>query len=213
VTGTGPRGRVTRLRRGVRRALLRRRRLLAALLVGVAVVAGLHALREPPPDTRTVAVPGRDLSAGHVLTADDLEDRAVPVGLLPSGVVESPEGRRLATPVRAGEPVTDVRLSGNALLASYPGLAAVPLRIPDPGAVGLLAPGDLVDVLATDPRGGTSRLLLVAAPVLGLPPADDQPTAAGTVGGRLVVLGVPPQDREEVASAMVGEYLSLSLRD
>ncbi|CUR57818.1 exported hypothetical protein [metagenome] len=39
--------RLTQIRRRVRRALLLRRRLLAALLTGVAVLAGLNATRPP----------------------------------------------------------------------------------------------------------------------------------------------------------------------
>ncbi|HEY0951335.1 MAG TPA: hypothetical protein VGD85_14130, partial [Nocardioides sp.] len=53
--------------RAVRRAVLARRRPLAALLTAGAVAAGLHAAAEPPPATVEVAVAARDLPAGTVL--------------------------------------------------------------------------------------------------------------------------------------------------
>lgn len=205
--------RLTRARRSVRRALLRRRRLLAALLVAIAVAAGLQAVAGPPPATREVLVPARDLEAGHVLGPADLESRSLASSGLPAGLVADPSGGRLATPVRRGEPVTDVRLSRQALLESYPQLAALPIRIPDAGAVALLSPGDLIDLLATDPEGGGTRMLLSGVPVLALPPsATGESAAAGPLGGRLVVLGVLPEQRENVADAMVREFLTVSLR-
>lgn len=204
--------RLSRVRRRVRRAVLRRRRLLVAVFVAIAVAAGLQAVAGPQPETRRVLVPARDLAAGHRLAEADLESRVLPAATLPSGVVVDPRGETLATPVRRGEPVTDVRLSRQALLTSYPHLAALPVRIPDAGAAALLSPGDLVDVLATDPEGGGTRLLLSGAPVLALPSeAAPVSTAAGGLGGRLVVLGVLPTQRESVANAMVREFLTLSL--
>jgi hypothetical protein len=63
-----------------------------------------------------------------------------------SGVV----GRVLAGAMRRGEVLTDARLVGGGLLEGYgPGVAAVPVRMADAGAVRLLKPGDRIDVLAT----------------------------------------------------------------
>ena len=205
--------RLTRVRRALRRTVLRRRRLWAAVLVAVAVATGLQAATGPAPATRSVLVASRDLPAGHLLVADDLESRALPDATVPAGVVDDPSGETLATPVRRGEPLTDVRLSGEALLASYPHLRALPVRIPDAGAVALLEPGDLIDLFATDPQEGGTRMLLTGAPVLALPaPTQDAPSASGPLGGRLVVLGVAPGSRESVADAMVREFLTVSLR-
>lgn len=203
--------RAARLRRGVRRAVLRRRRLLAALLVSVAVAAGLQAVTADPPPTHEVQVAARDLAAGTSLTSSDLETRSFTTQNLPEGLVDDPVGQRLATPMGRGEPVTDTRLSGAALAKSYPLLSAVPLRIPDADAAALLAPGDLVDVLATDPQGGGSRLLLEKAPVLAMPDNNADGQSSGPLGGRLIVLGVPPGLRAGVADATVREFLSLSL--
>ena len=58
----------------------------------------------------------------------------------------------LAGPVRAGEPLTDVRLVGASLAAAYPGAVAVPVRLPDAGMAALLRVGDRIDLVAADPR-------------------------------------------------------------
>ena len=90
-------------------------------------------------------------------------------------------GRTLAAPLRRGEPVTDVRLVGPSLLRGYPGLVAVPVRIPDPGTVALLRVGDRVDLLVTETDGSAARLLAGGVPVLALP--VDPEGAHGPVGG------------------------------
>lgn len=193
----------------VRRSVLRRRRLLAALLVAVAVAAGLQAAAGPPPATTRVLVAARHLPAGTTLGGDDLARRDVPSGLLPAGLVADPTGRTLATPVRAGEPVTDVRLLGESLLAAYPDLVAVPVRLPDPVAVSLLRPGSLIDLFATDPQGGGSRLLVAGARVLAIPGSRGE-SAAGPLTGTVVLLGVTPDQRLDLTDALVGDFLSFS---
>jgi hypothetical protein len=59
------------------------------------------------------------------------------VGALPL----HPEGRTLAGPVRAGEPVTDVRLVSPSLAAGYPGRVLVPVRIADADQIGRIVFG------------------------------------------------------------------------
>jgi Flp pilus assembly protein CpaB len=204
--------RVARVASRVRRALLRRRRPLAALLVAVAVLAGLQATAGPPPPATRVLVAARDLPAGTTLGPDDLARRDVPSDLVPAGLVADATGRTLATPVRAGEPVTDVRLLGRSLLAAYPDLVAVPVRLPDPVAVSLLEPGALIDLFATDPQGGGSRLLVAGARVLAIPGPDgaSRAGAAGPLVGSVVLLGVTPDQRLDLTDALVGDFLSFS---
>jgi hypothetical protein len=135
-------GRRERIRRVVRRAVLSRRRPLAALCAAGAVLAGLHAVRPPPGPTLAVAVAAHDLASGTVLTPDDLVTHRYPADLAPVGSVADAAGRTLAAPVRAGEPVTDVRLVAPSLLEGYPGRVALPVRIADAAAVGLIRSGD-----------------------------------------------------------------------
>ena len=106
------RDRLTRPLRAVRRAVLVRRRLLAALLTAVAVAAGLHAAAAPPPPSVRVLTAARDLPAGAVLSAADLAEREFAPDSVPAGLADDAVGRTLASPLRGGEPVTDVRLVG-----------------------------------------------------------------------------------------------------
>ncbi len=194
----------------VRRRVLRRRRPLAALLLAGALAAALHALAPPDPPSTPVLVAERDLPAGHVLARGDLASVAVPDGVVPEGVVRAPEGRTLAAPVRAGEPVTDVRLVGAGLVSGQPaGTVAVPVRLSDAGQAALLAAGDRIDLYATDPRGGTSVALSPAALVLAVP---ESAAADGGLPGRLVVLALPEERVDEVTAAAVASYVTYTWR-
>ena len=195
--------------RPVRRAVLARRRLLAALLTAVAVAAGLQAAAAPPPARVPVTVAARDLPSGAVLTDADVRTVGFAPGSVPEGAVADAAGRTLAAPLRAGEPVTDLRLVGPALTEGYPGLAAVPVRLPDAGVAGLLTVGDRVDLVAADPQGGAASVVAAGAPVLALPADDGEPGATG-LGGRLVVLGVPPSDVPLVADASARTFLTVA---
>src|SRR5690242_13846156 len=109
------RDRLASILRPVRRAVLARRRALAAALTAVAVLAGLQAVAAPPPPHVPVAVAARDLPAGTVLAPGDVTTVDFAPGSVPSGLAGEVAGRTLAAPLRAGEPVTDVRLVGPAL--------------------------------------------------------------------------------------------------
>ena len=195
--------------RSVRRAVLRRRRPLAALLTAVAVTAGLQAAAGPGPSTVAVTVAARDLPAGAALAAGDLRTARFAPGSAPDGVVDDPVGQVLAAPLRAGEPVTDARLVGPALTAGRPGLVAVPVRLPDPGLVGLLDVGDRIDLVATDPQDGGARVVADDVPVLAVP-ADDEATTSAGLPGRLVVVGAEPTQVPGLAEAVVRSVVTFT---
>ncbi|MBB6627231.1 pilus assembly protein CpaB [Nocardioides sp. KIGAM211] len=207
-----PRDRATRLAGGVRRAVLRRRRLLAALLTAVAVGTGLHATTAPPPARVAVVVAAHDLPSGAVVTEADLTTAAFAPGSVPSGLADAPVGRTLAGPLRAGEPVTDVRLVGPGLAAGHPGLTAVPVRLPDAAMAGLLRAGDRIDLVASDPQGSGARTVAAGAVVVAVPRVADDAgtTTAAGLPGRLVVVGVPPGDMEPLADASVRYFLTFA---
>lgn len=204
-------------RQRVRRALLLRRRLLAAVCAGVAVLFAVQATAAPPPATVTVLTAARDLPSGTVLTGDDLEVAEFAAGTAPAGAPAYGEavGRTLAAPLVAGEPLTDVRLVGPSLLDGYPGLTAVPVRIPDPDVVALLEVGDRIDLVATDPRGAADTVVIAEdVPVLAIPqPSSDAGVAAAGagLGGRLLVIGTTPDDAERVAHHAVQDFLSIRM--
>ena len=210
---TAVRAHVARLRTRLRRALLTRRRLLAALLATAAVAAGLHALAPPAPAGARLTVAARDLPAGRRLAPGDLEVVTVPPGGVPDGARSSPVGETLAAPVRRGEPITDLRLLGATLAPSTPGLVAVPVRLPDAGVAGLLRPGERVDLLATDPVGGTTQPVAADVVVLAVPPEHAAAnTVTDAVSGRLVVVGVPETDVTGVTNSAVRHYLTVAFR-
>ncbi|HVK26958.1 MAG TPA: SAF domain-containing protein [Nocardioides sp.] len=195
----------------VRRRVLRRRRPLAVLLAAGAVAAGLHTVAPPPPASTAVRVAARDLPAGHVLTDGDLADVDVPPGVVPEGVVDAPEGRVLAAPLRAGEPVTDVRLVGAGLASAQPpGTVALPVRLSDAGQAALLTVGDRITLVATDPQAGTAEALADDALVLAIP--DARHAGDGALPGRLVVVGLAQEDVYEVTSASVAAYVTYTWR-
>lgn len=207
-----PARRPLRALRSVRRAVLTHRRLLAAVLTAVAVAAGLQASAAPPPATVAVTVAARDVPAGAVLAERDLATAAFAVGTVPDDLATAPVGRALASPLRRGEPVTDVRLLGPALTEGHPGRVALPVRLPDAGMAGLLRVGDVVDLVAADPQGGRPALVAPEVPVLALPAGSAEHGGTG-LGGRLVVVAARPDDVPVIADAAARLFLSYAWRD
>ena len=195
--------------RRVRRAVLARRRPLAAVAAALSVLVGFQAAAPPAAPTRSLLTASRDLPGGVVVGAADLAPRPFSVGSAPDGVLTDPHaavGRTTTGPIRAGEPITDVRLVSGSLLDGYPGRVAAPVRIGDPGAVALLRIGDRVDVIAADPQGRSEPTLVADdAPVVALPRTGDTPVASGG----LVVLAVDPETAQALAAAAVTGYLSV----
>lgn len=204
-----PRDRLTRLTRRARRAVLRRRRPLAALFVALSLASTTHAATDPPPPRTPVLVAAHDLASGTVLGPDDLTEVDFAAGSVPDRLATQPVGRVLASPLRSGEVVSDVRLVGPALTDGYPGLTAVPVRLPDADVVDLLRVGDRVDLVAADPRGTGADPVALDVPVLAIPRAGTDVGASG-LAGRLVVVGVPGGSVPRLAAAAVGSFLSVA---
>jgi pilus assembly protein CpaB len=190
------------------------RRLLAGGLAAGSVALGMQALQPAPPPMVDVLAAATDLRGGTRLSPDDLRTVALPAGSVPTGVLrpgDDVEGRVLTGPVRASEPVTDVRLVGPALLAGWGrSLVASPVRVADPGSVAVVRPGDRVDLIATATTGDT-RVRVVAAdvPVLATPQDAEQATLAE---GALLVVASTRSQASELAAAAVTSRLSLVLR-
>jgi Flp pilus assembly protein CpaB len=199
--------RLSRSFRRVRRVVLARRRLLAALMAGVAVAAGVQAATAPPRPAVGVLTAARDLPAGAVIGSGDVVTVDFAPGSVPSGAVRDVVGRTLASPVRQGEPVTDVRLMGPALTAGDLELTAVPVRLPDAGMVALLDVGDRIDLIGTDPQSSGASVVAAGVPVLALPrqPAD---SGGSSQPGGLVVVGAAPTEVTRLADASVRLFLT-----
>jgi Flp pilus assembly protein CpaB len=180
-------------RRLAARPMAAHRRLLAALLAGLAMLAGIAAVRPAAPPTVTVLVAARDLAAGAALRLADLRSAALPSAAVPAGALRPGAavlGRLVAGPVRRGEPLTDVRVLGPALLTAVsggPDVVAVPVRFADAGAVSLLRPGDRIDVLGSPPgtpgaAGTAAGAAGVGDPAAGAAGVGDPAAGAAGVG-------------------------------
>lgn len=194
-----------------RRLLARRRRAVAALLAALAVGCALSALR--PAEGVAVLVAARDLPAGALSPADlavaRLPAPAVPAGALRPGADTA--GRLLAAPMRRGEPLTDARLLGPGLLAGYgPGLVAAPVRIADPDVARLLAPGDVVDVLATP--AAFEHVTAVAAQPVAQHVRVITVLPGKAAEGALVVLAAAPYQAARLAASQSGGRISVAIR-
>ncbi|MFI7581582.1 SAF domain-containing protein [Kocuria kalidii] len=195
----------------LRSALSRRRRVLAALLLGASV--GLVVLQLGPPRTRTVPVvtAAAAMPAGTVVSPEQLAVAAYPHGLAPEGAVPDPaelSGRVLAGAAGPGQPLTETSLVGPGLLTGQDhGVTAVTLRIDDPGVLRHVRAGDHVDVVhlpdAAAPDG--RHVLGRGLPVLWVAsggPGGDGGLLAGPGGAEeegLLVVGAPHADAAQLA--------------
>ncbi|HEU0289012.1 MAG TPA: SAF domain-containing protein [Nocardioidaceae bacterium] len=209
------RTRLHAIRRDLRRALYARRRLLAGIFAALAVVAAIQAVRPAPPPTRVVLTAATDLRAGQVLSPEDVVLVETAPELIPDGALdpsEPPFGRTLAGPVRAGEPLTDVRLVQGELLAGFePGTVLATVRVFDPAAVVHLEPGDQVDVVGSDPRGSSTASVIAPDATVVIPPADDDAVTLGE--GAPVVVAVDEATALALADAAVRQQLTVLLHE
>jgi Flp pilus assembly protein CpaB len=204
--GTLARRRTSLLGEG-RRGTWRRqvaRRCLSAVLAGAAVLGSVAVARAPEGGAQArVLVAVRDLPTGHQLVAADVVEQARPIGFAPARALTrtgSVTGRRLAGPVSAGEVLTAGRLLGAGLLASRPdGEVAMHVAVADPGAAGLVRPGDRVDLLSADGAAVVRDVTVLAVP-LG---AEDSPSsrALGPGSGAGLVVAVASEEAGRIASA------------
>ncbi|EOD67169.1 SAF domain-containing protein [Amycolatopsis vancoresmycina] len=190
-----------------RRTRLIRRWLAACLLLTGALLV-VH------PDTGSArgaptVLAAHDLPSGATLRAADvrladLPDQARPVGVLSS--LDAVDGRLLAGAVRAGEPLTDVRLAAAPTLGD-PGTATVPVRLADAAVAELLGPGRRVDVVAAPEPGAPPSVLAGGATVVTVG-HQEQSTAKGA----LVLLRLPEAIATRVAAISLERPVTVTLR-
>ncbi|WP_103355489.1 SAF domain-containing protein [Amycolatopsis sp. CA-128772] len=147
--------------------------------------------------------PGTTLRAADVRLAD-VPDQARPPGVLSS--LDAVDGRLLAAAVRAGEPLTDVRLAAIPAPGD-PGTATVPVRLADAAVAELLGPGRRVDVVAAPEPGGPAAVLAGGATVVTV----GHPEAA-TAKGPLVLLRLPEAIATRVAAISLERPVTVTLR-
>jgi len=193
------------------------RRGLAALLLATAALLAITGAPAQPEPGRTVLVAARDLTAGALLSADDVRRASLPAAAVPPGALSEPAqavGRTVTGAVRKGELLTDVRLIGPALLSAVagPGAVATPVRLADPDATALLRAGDVIDVLAAptaeSSAGQPAQVVAAGVPVLAVPANSEE---SALVDGALVVVATTPPVAARLATAAVHARLSVTV--
>ena len=193
------------------------RRIAAALLAGSALVVAVRPPPVRPADPRPAAVgvpvAAVDLPAGTVLSRSQLAVARLPRAVVPSGTAPEPGplvGRVLAGSVRAGEPLTDVRLVGAGLTRFLPqGQVAAPVRLADLAVAALVHTGDRVDVLATPRDAARADVIATAALVLA---TDSRPhDIAAESGGGLLLLAVDGATAARLAAVAASSTLTVTL--
>lgn len=194
-----------------RRAFLRQRRLVAAVLLAASALAFAEHVRPDPPASTAVVVAARDLQSGALIRPDDVRLVWMPDDVVPSAAattVADVAGETVAAPMRAGEPLTDRRVVGASLVAGYPaGSVAAPVRVTDAEAVALLTVGDRVDVYNAPAAEHEAHLVVADAPVVAVPRNGSH---AG--GGALIVLAVDDGAAASLAGTAAHGVLSIVLR-
>lgn len=184
------------------------RRLLASVAAAAAVYCTVSALSPEPPETSAVLAAARDLAGGTTPSDRDLRTIQLPPAAVPSGALRPGDhlgDRVLAAPVRAGEPLTDVRFVAPGLVRRLGGdTVAYPVRIDDTEVAALLRAGDRIDVLAAG-SATAGTIVARAVPVLSLP------AQTGSGHGALVVVAVPRAVAAAIAQASVNNRISLAL--
>lgn len=126
--------------------------------------------------TRDVVVAATSVPAGSALEPAMLARRSVPERFLPgdayaASLAASVVGRRVQRALRSGEPVTasSIEAPGAPLLSALiePGLRAITIQVDESSAAaGLLAPGDLVDLLLVTRDAGAANAEAAVRPLL-----------------------------------------------
>ena len=188
----------------IHRLVHEHRRLLAAAFTGLAVLAALTALR-PSDDLEPVLVARHDLPSGEVIGADDVRTASVPAGSAPAHSLTRDDamGRRVAGPMRAGEPLTDYRVVRPGSLAGYREDAVRTTVRVDAAEVADLRVGDRVDVVAADPGGETPAEIVARGVELVAVPAPSE--------AEIAVLGVVTSEHDALALARAGLSARLSV--
>lgn len=198
---------LSRLRRHLphwRRALRRRRRLLALLALAVAVTAVLPSLLPPSVQGVPVIVADDDLPAGTVLGPEHLRTVRTAAQLLPPEAPTTAEhvlGRATAHPVRAGTPLLDVLLSGEGQPSFPEGAVLMVVPIPDLLAAHL-GPGTRIELLLADPTLDSPRG--ITAQVVDAGPTAASPAGLGGAGtgSNQILVAVDRSRSGELAHAL-----------
>ncbi|WP_427889207.1 SAF domain-containing protein [Kribbella sp. GL6] len=193
--------------RDLLRAARWHRRLLAGATAAAAVYFGLLALSPAPPPTVKVLAAARDLTGGAPPTRADVRTVELPPGAVPAGALRPGSElttRVLSGPVRAGEPLTDVRFLAPPAVPS--GSVAYPFHVDDADITALLRVGDRVNLYAAGGTNADAATLLARSVVVVALPAP-----RSGASGALVVVATAPDVATRLAQASTNSRISVAL--
>lgn len=197
----------------LRRFLRTRRRLLAALLAGLAVWAGLTALRPAPPPTVPVLVAARAITGGVIIQPADVVVRELPEDALPADFltgIDQAVGRPATLPLPSGAVLMPASVVSRDSLAA-PGMAVLPVVLTDTAA-GLIEVGDHIDLIGSDGDAmGTVASGARVVAVLGND-ANGSALAPARSSGPTVLVELRPDALVKVAAAAAQGPLGFGLR-
>ena len=134
--------------------LWRHRHLVVAVCLGTAVLVALSVLRPGPERGQQVLVASRAISAGALLTDQDVSTSTLPAGSLPQSPLTSTGqavGRRAAISLEKGTVLTASMTSGG--MAQELGADERLVQVPVDVGAELARPGARVDVIGQAPEG------------------------------------------------------------
>lgn len=188
--------------------------MLAAVLVGIAVWAGLGVLRPPDPPSAAVLVTVRAVTGGSTLLADDVEIRRLPLDALPAAYLADPAeavGRPATVPLPAGAVLLPSSVVNRQALAA-PGRSVLPVTLTTTAA-SLVRVGDRIDLLAADADSGAvviaSSVRVVAVLESG---TQSSPLSPSRSTGPVVLVELTSGVQARVAAAAARGTLGFSLR-
>ena len=197
----------------IRRAFRWHRRTFAALLVAVAVLAGLNVLTSRTGPGVPVVVATRTIAGGTTVTADDLAVATAPAEFVPEGAftaIDAVVGRITVVDLPARAALTpSVLLGGEGQITA--GKLALPVRFAESAAVSLLRVGSRIDVLGA--AAGSTEYGVVASDVrvVAIPASG----ADGLLGGShspIVLLEVNSPGASRVSAAASVSSVGFALR-
>lgn len=193
----------------LRRFVQWHRRLLAAVLAGVAVLVIVAQLTPPASPGQTVVVTARAVGAGETIGRGDVRIAHLPSDAIPDAVVADVDdvtGQSLSVRLEANTVVQPGMLTAHHL--AEPGRSLVPITLIDEHLVQMAPAGSAVTLVHISESG--FEVLTADARTVALPPAPPGPSLA--VGGGqtpMTLVDVPSQ--VAAAVAVLGQRGELSI--